>query len=89
MKNQYRGGDCLKKGAWTVCKFKRGFGKKDRVVFLREGGGGLIPQCTLWYNAYVTQHYTFKNLDKIAYYKTKHNFFKNSFFSLAVIEWNK
>ena len=21
-KNQYRGGDCLKRGAWTVCRFK-------------------------------------------------------------------
>ena len=31
-KNQYRGGDCLKRGAWTVCRFKGGFGKK-------EGGG--------------------------------------------------
>ena len=29
MENQYRGGDCLKKGAWTVCKFKRGLGKKE------------------------------------------------------------
>ena len=25
-KNQYRGGDCLKKGAWTVCQFKGGGG---------------------------------------------------------------
>ena len=39
-------GDYLKKGAWTVCKFKEGLGKK-------EGGGGdvferrLIPQWTL------------------------------------------
>ena len=34
-------GDCLKRGAWTVCRFKGGgLGKK-------EGGGG-IPQCTLW-----------------------------------------
>ena len=29
MKNQYRGEDCLKRGAWTVCQFKEG------------GGGGL------------------------------------------------
>ena len=21
-KNQYRGGNCLKRGAWTVCRFK-------------------------------------------------------------------
>ena len=23
-KKQYRGGDCLKRGAWTVCRFKGG-----------------------------------------------------------------
>ena len=46
MKNWYRRGDCLKRrgGAWTVCRFKGGLGKK-------EGGGvfeeGLIPRCTL------------------------------------------
>ena len=45
-KNQYRGGDCLKRGAWTVCRFKGGFGKKEGGgVF--EGGGWLILQCTL------------------------------------------
>ena len=47
IKNQYiRGGgvgmDCLKRGAWAVCRFKRGLGKKEGVMFLR-----LIPQCTL------------------------------------------
>ena len=34
-------------------------------------------------------HYTFRNSDKIPYFKTKHNFFKNSFFPSVVIEWNK
>ena len=34
-------------------------------------------------------HYTFRNSDKIPYFKTKHNFFKNSFFPLVIIEWNK
>ena len=34
-------------------------------------------------------HYTFTNLDKILYFKTKHNFFKNSFFPSVIIEWNK
>ena len=34
-------------------------------------------------------HYTFRNLDKIPYFKTKHNFFKNSFFPSVIIEWNK
>ena len=27
--NQYRGEDCLKRGAWTVCRFKGGLGKKE------------------------------------------------------------
>ena len=30
-----RGGDCLKRGAWSVCRFKGGLGKKEGVVFLR------------------------------------------------------
>ena len=34
-------------------------------------------------------HYTFRNADKIPYFKTKHIFFKNYFFSLVIIEWNK
>ena len=34
-------------------------------------------------------HYTFRNSDKIPYFKTKHNFFKNSFFPSVIIEWNK
>ena len=29
MKKQYRRGDCLKRGALTVCRFKGGLGKKD------------------------------------------------------------
>ena len=28
MKNQYIGGNCLKGGAWTVCRFKRALAKK-------------------------------------------------------------
>ena len=28
-------GDCLRGVAWTVCRFKRGLGKKEGVVFLR------------------------------------------------------
>ena len=50
LKNQLLGGgftknqhDCLKKGSWTFCRFKRRVVKKHGVVFLR----GLIPQCTL------------------------------------------
>ena len=30
----YRG-DCLKTGAWTLCRFNRGLGEKEGVVFLR------------------------------------------------------
>ena len=35
MKNQYRGGNCLKRGAWTVCRFKGGLARKGGVF---EGG---------------------------------------------------
>ena len=34
-KNQYIEGNCLKRGAWTVCRFKWGLAKKSRVGFLR------------------------------------------------------
>ena len=34
-------------------------------------------------------HYTFRNSDKILHFKTKHNFFKNSFFPSVIIEWKK
>ena len=30
-----RGGDCPKRGAWSVCIFKGGLGTKEGVVFLR------------------------------------------------------
>ena len=42
-KNQYRGGDCLKRGrAWTVCRFEGGgdLARKRVVVLLREWGAG-------------------------------------------------
>ena len=33
-KNQYRGGNCLKRGgAWTVCRFKGGMVRKRGGVF--------------------------------------------------------
>ena len=39
MRNQYMGEDCLKRGAWTVCRFKGGgLSKKEGVVFLRGEG---------------------------------------------------
>ena len=34
-------------------------------------------------------HYTFRNSDKIPYFKSKHNFSKNSFFPSIIIELNK
>ena len=37
--------DCLKKGAWTVCRFKGELDKKGGTVF----EGELIPKCTPWY----------------------------------------
>ena len=45
MKNQYIGGEFPKKGAWIVCRFMRGPGKKDGVDVFEVG---LRPQCTLW-----------------------------------------
>ena len=46
-KNKYRGGGCLKRGAWTVCRFKEGgLGKKEGVgVF--KGGGVDFPMHTM------------------------------------------
>ena len=38
MKNQYRGVDCLKRGAWTVFKYKGGLARKS------GGGGGVDTQ---------------------------------------------
>ena len=39
------GGNCLKRGAWIICRSKRGLGEKEGVVFLK---GRLIPQSTLY-----------------------------------------
>ena len=40
LKNQYVGGDCLKRGggAWTVCWFKGGLGKKEEDGVFEVGG---------------------------------------------------
>ena len=43
-KTMYRGRCLNGEGGWTVCRFNRVLGEKERVVFLR----GLILQCTLW-----------------------------------------
>ena len=39
MKNQYVGGNCLKRGVWTVRKFKGGLGEKEGVMFIFKGWG--------------------------------------------------
>ena len=36
-KNQYRRGDCIKRGAWTICQFKGGTWK-ERMGGVLEGG---------------------------------------------------
>ena len=52
MKNQCRGGHCLKRGggggAWTVCQFKGGLGKKEGGGVFEGGGGGDIPIHTMF-----------------------------------------
>ena len=45
-KNQYRRGDCLKRQAWTVYRFKGGGAWHKRGSGVFEGGS--IPQCTIW-----------------------------------------
>ena len=48
-KKQYIWGNCLKKEAWTVCRFNTGVDKKEwSGVFKAGGGGRLVPQFTLW-----------------------------------------
>ena len=37
----------------------------------------------------INKYNTFRNSGKIPYFKTKHNFFKNSFFPSVIVEWNK
>ena len=49
MKNQCIEGDCLKWGAWTVCRFKRGLSKKEEAVFL---GGRDTPMHTMHQQAF-------------------------------------
>ena len=40
MKNQYIGGNCLKRECWTVCRFKEeGLNEKDRGGVFEEGRG--------------------------------------------------
>ena len=41
-KNQYIGEDYLKRGAWTVCRFKRGLARKRKWRFSGRGGDTLM-----------------------------------------------
>ena len=47
-RKQYIWGNCPKKGAWTVCRFNTGVDKKEWGGVFKLGGGGLVPQFTLW-----------------------------------------
>ena len=47
--NQYTGGGCLKRGAWSVCRFKKGLGKK-RGDGVFEGGGDWYPNAHYGYS---------------------------------------
>ena len=63
-KSQYTGGNCLKIGAWTVCRV-RGISKKRRVVFLKRVD-------TSMHNMYLNSR------DKEKTYQYKNCFFKSS-----------
>ena len=39
-KKQYIWGNCLKKEAWTVCRFNTGVDKKEWSGVFKAGGGG-------------------------------------------------
>ena len=47
MKNQCRRGDCLKREAWTVCRFEEGGLERRGWCFLGGGGGGDNPMHTM------------------------------------------
>ena len=70
-KNNIAGRDCLKRGAWTVCRFKGGLGKN-------EGGGvfeeGLIPQCALWewYKIWRETYFLFQKWQELGEFWSEH-----------------
>ena len=57
-KKIYVGRNCLKRGAWTVCRFKSGIGKQEVVLFLTEDwysnvhyGSATSPICFyIWFH---------------------------------------
>ena len=84
MKNQYIGGNCLKRGAWTVGRFKGGHGKKEGL-FLR---GGLIPQCTLCYLSLgMNFEAILSNIDKVLPINPSANVFVLGDFSVHHNDW--
>ena len=50
MKNQDGGGNCLKRGAWTVFRFKGRLGKKEEGGVFEGGVDTLMHTMTLFYN---------------------------------------
>ena len=67
MKSQYTGGNCLKKGAWTVCRFKGWLGKKEREVFF---GGVDIPKHTMSKNLITFNSVLKLNLENLTYQRS-------------------
>ena len=49
MKNQYRGGDCLKRRAWTVCQFQGGAAWKETLEYGIGAQPMMVIQETLKY----------------------------------------
>ena len=46
-KYQYVGENCLKRGAWIVCRFRRGLDKNEKGGNFEGGGGTDIPMHTM------------------------------------------
>ena len=79
MKNQYIGGNCLKRGAWTVGRFKGGMARKR---------GCLIPQCTLCYLSLgMNFEAILSNIDKVLPINPSANVFVLGDFSVHHNDW--
>ena len=85
-KNQYIGRNCLKSGAWAVCRFKGGLVKKRRRCFWvgwERGWRGLIPQWTLWWQN-IFLDFPWNTLWNILFKDLLTKFCKSIFYVLAV-----